>query len=102
MNVTSYPITYVYKPRDLFLAYGLSLLCTLACSIIGVHALWINNASYQNIFSTFVRVTGDRELHSLTDENDHGADPVPKALAEAKIIMEESARRMPAPKNQQA
>ncbi|KAK5047145.1 hypothetical protein LTR84_007088 [Exophiala bonariae] len=87
VNATTYPNTFVYRPRDLLIVYGLSLFCTVLCSLIGLHALHINKASYQNIFSTFVRVTGHPELHSLTKLDDTGADPVPKQLAEARIRM---------------
>lgn len=88
VHVTTYPNTFVYEPRDLLIAYGLSLFCAIVCSLIGLHAFYVNNASYQNAFSTFVRVTGDQELHSLASHDDTGADPVPKRLAKARIIMQ--------------
>jgi hypothetical protein len=77
----------VYEPTALLLAYGLSFLCALACSIVGLHAFFANSASYQNIFSTYLRVTNDDELQSLIDVDDAGNDPLPEHIAGVKVMM---------------
>jgi hypothetical protein len=82
--VTSFPITYVYSPRDLFLAYGLSLLAAVLCTIVGFSAFLVNDASYQNAFSTYLRAASTSELRSHIDPTDTGADPLPKKLARVK------------------
>lgn len=89
MNVTvnSWPVTYVYAQSELLLAYGISVLCTLGCSSVGLHAFFVNDASYQNIFSTFLRATNDLDVRSQISENDKGSDPLPKALAKATVTL---------------
>jgi hypothetical protein len=87
VKVTSYPIQYVYKPQDLLLAYSPSFFCALACTLVGLHAFFVNGASYQDNFSTFFRGLGDQKLHSMIDPGNDGADPVPRDLAEARTMM---------------
>lgn len=77
----------MYAPRELLLAYGISFLCALACSCVGLHAFFINDASYQNVFSTFLRATNDLEVRSQISENDKGSDPLPNALAKATVTL---------------
>lgn len=74
-------MTYVYTASDLILAYGVAFLCALSCSVIGLYAFYVNNASYQNLFSTYIRATVDSAIRSQTQSSDNGADPLPKALA---------------------
>lgn len=82
----TWPLTYVYEPRDLLLAYGLSLLCAACCTIMGLHAFWVNHASYQNLFSTFLRTTkNDTALSFVICDYDSGADPLPKELAKTRV-----------------
>jgi hypothetical protein len=87
VQVTSYPITYVYDSETLLLAYGLAFGCSVVCAAIGLFAYFVNDASYQNLFSTFVRASNDRELRALIDPHDDGADPVPKSLSKIRVSM---------------
>jgi len=87
VTVTSYPVTYVYNQFDLLLPYGLSFLFALICSTIGLHAFVVNHASYQNLFSTFLRAMKGSELWSSVDPGDSGADPLPQGLARSKVMM---------------
>ena len=63
------------------MAYGVAFLCALSCSAIGLYAFYVNNASYQNLFSTYIRATIDSAIRSQTQSGDDGADPLPKTLA---------------------
>lgn len=89
VNITNYVNTYIYNSEDLFLAYGIGFVCALACSLLGLHAFFANDASYQNMFSTFIRAANDPALHSLIREDDAGADPLPKHLANVRLVMGE-------------
>jgi hypothetical protein len=78
---------YVYRPRDLWLAYGISAAATFLCMGIGVYSMWQNGACYQTVFSTFLRVTKDGNLLRLIDPADSGAEPLPKDLAKASVVL---------------
>lgn len=84
---TSFPVTYVYIRADLLLAYGIAFLCALCCAIIGLRAFLDNEASYQNLFSTYLRATNTVALRSRMDAEDTGSDPLPKALARTEIAL---------------
>jgi hypothetical protein len=47
----------------------------------------INNASYQTLFSTYMRAIGDLEVRSQTVADDNGADPLPKAFARSHVAL---------------
>ncbi|EXJ62089.1 hypothetical protein A1O7_02522 [Cladophialophora yegresii CBS 114405] len=85
---------FVYEPRTLLIAYGISALFALICVLLGVHALLRNGASYTSSFSTIVRVTRDRALSRLiADEGDlQGAEPVPKHIRRAGVRLGRNAK----------
>jgi len=83
--VETWPVTYFYARSDLLIPYGVSLLCTLVCSIIGLHAFFANHASCQNIFSTFLRATNDLEIRSRIRSGDTGCDPLPEDLKQSEV-----------------
>jgi hypothetical protein len=85
--VNTWPVTYVYAALDLLLAYGVAFLCALSCSAVGLYALYVNNASYQNLFSTYIRATNDLGIRSQTEVGDDGADPLPKAFARSHVAL---------------
>lgn len=80
-TVNTWPVTYVYTASGLILAYGVAFLCALSCSAVGLYAFYVNNASYQNLFSTYIRATVDSAIRLQTQSGDDGADPLPKSLA---------------------
>jgi len=89
ITITTYANTYIYAPKDLFLAYGLSLLAALLSVLIGAYALQSNSGrSYSNHFSTFLRTTRDPDLSALVGSEDFGADPLPRHVGEARVIVE--------------
>ena len=91
VEVTTFPVTYIYTRADLLLAYGIAFLCALCCAIIGLRAFLDNQASYHNLFSTYLRATNTAALRSRMDAEDTGSDPLPKALARTEIALGQQA-----------
>lgn len=83
----TWKVTYVYEDSGLLLAYGISFLCTLVCAVVGLYAFFINDASYQNIFSTFIRASNELEIRSRISPRDLGSDPLPKDLAKTAVTL---------------
>lgn len=88
-NIYSSSNIYNYDSRDLWIAYGIAAVSALLCVIFGIYAIWRNGATYQNVFSTFLRTTRDQALQNLIDPSDKGAEPLPKDLAAVNIILAE-------------
>jgi len=88
---------FVYQPRALLIAYGISAGLALICILMGVRALLQNGASYTSSFSTIVRVTRDPALSRLiADEDDlQGAEPVPKHISRVEVRLGRSAKASP-------
>ena len=86
-NVYSTSNIYNYDLRDLWIAYGIAASSALFCAIVGIYAIWRNGATYQNVFSTFLRTTRDQALQNLIDPSDNGAEPLPKDLARVNITL---------------
>lgn len=78
---------YDYRPRDLWLAYGIAAAAAFLCICAGVYAIWRNGGCYQTNFSTFLRVTKDEDFIKQISPNDTGAAPLPNNLAEVKTIL---------------
>lgn len=89
VQVSVYPweVAYIYTGSGLLLAYGISMLCTLVCAIVGLYAFFINDASYQNVFSTFLRAINDLDTRSHISVGDKGSDPLPKDLAKTTVTL---------------
>lgn len=100
LTINTWPVLYVYARSDLLLAYGISLLCALICSLVGLQAFFINNASYQNIFSTYLRATSDSEVRLQVSSDDRGSDPLPTALAKATVTLSSYGRIVSSPLQQ--
>lgn len=81
---------FVYKPRDLWLSYGIAAAAAFLCIATGGFAMWRNGGCYQTAFSTFVRATRDEDVSRLIVPTDSGAGPLPKDLAEAKLVLASS------------
>lgn len=57
---TTWPSTYIYKPLVLYIAYGLGIVSSVFCRVVGLLAIRTSGAIYSNKFSTFLRaVRGD-------------------------------------------
>ena len=89
VNVTTTVNVYSYNSRDLWRAYGIACSVALVATLLGVYAIWRNGGvGYQNIFSTFVRTTRDQGLRELIEGDDRGAEPLPRKIAEAGVVLE--------------
>ena len=78
---------YTYRPRDLWLAYGIAAIAALFSMIMGGLAAWRNIGCYQNTFSTFVRVTNEKDVAKMIDPGDNGTEPLPKHISDAKLVL---------------
>ena len=53
---------YLYRPRNLSLAYGLAILFTLVSVMLGSYALYRNGVSYDGSFSVCATTMQDEEV----------------------------------------
>lgn len=95
-NVTleSYHNIYVYDSATLWVAYGLAIFFSALAVIVGLVAIALSGASYDNLFSTIVRVARTAEM-TVEVEGTEGAghQPLPKHLAKARMVMSSSTTR---------
>ena len=83
----TYPNVYAYSWGRLALAYGLAVLFTAVCVLIGGLALLASNESYHYNFSTVMRVTRQKAIDAMIKPEDtSGQDPLPKHIGKARII----------------
>ncbi len=88
VNVTiQYPIQiYMYHPADLYIAYGIGLLCTLLCLGLGINAIIKNGSTFSNNFSSILRSTRNPELNTIIQVDEFsGSDPLPSHTAKSTI-----------------
>lgn len=77
---------FVYRPTYLYIAYGTSIACMLACVTLGCVALLQNNCSYTDDFSTVLRTTRCQDLDEIVPHTARGgADPLPRSMKEIKL-----------------
>lgn len=80
---------YVYAADKLWAAYGAAALCTLVCVLIGVVIIMASGATYNNSFSTILRVARAAELSTEVKKDDlDGKSPLPAYLAQATVSIE--------------
>ncbi|KAI0860387.1 hypothetical protein F4860DRAFT_479665 [Xylaria cubensis] len=85
VTITTYPLTYRYKRRDLWISYGTGILVTLVVTLIGITSVMMNSASYSAKFSTSMRVVKNIGLHHLLKDDDDGWDEIPQTLARSCV-----------------
>src|SRR5271154_226918 len=79
---------YKYQAKDLYVAYGISILASVVCVAIGYIAIIRNRGAYTNNFSTIMRTTRDDSLDDLVTITDtNGTYPLGKDLAKARVRM---------------
>jgi hypothetical protein len=77
---------YVYSQSLLWIGYGISLFLGSVFVTMGMVALIHNGASYSDIFSTVLRVTGLTTVDKvILPEDMNGRDPLPTYLAHAMV-----------------
>ena len=90
VKVTGFVNVYHYAPTDLYIAYGVSILLTIFCMVVGLIAAIRNDGnSYTNTFSTILRTTRDRSLEHIvfTYEDTTGTNPLDSDIGNIKVIM---------------
>ncbi|KAJ5175616.1 uncharacterized protein N7482_001493 [Penicillium canariense] len=95
-TVVTSELRYIYHPLDLWIPYGVAILCTLLCIGLGVWSVVKSGLSYSNGFSTILRSTRDRSIDQLVVPDELGGqDPLPRRLATTKLIfMDENDQRL--------
>jgi hypothetical protein len=91
-TLTSFRNQYSYAPKDLYVAYGLSIAWALLCVALGTYAMIRNGASYSNCFSTTVRMAGLSDP-SIEEVNRTGVDPLPTRLRKKEVQLVDETQR---------
>lgn len=82
----TYPNTYVYSWRRLLLSYGIGVLFTLICVLVGGYTMLASGNSYSHTFSTIVRTTrGPAWDDSVSAHDRHGQDPLPRCIGKTTM-----------------
>ena len=90
VRVARFVNIYRYSSLDLYIAYGIAILLTLLCVLVGLLAAIRNGGhSYSNTFSTVLRTTRDRSLDSVifTFDDTVGANPLDDDIGELQLLM---------------
>lgn len=88
VTTTSADNVYVYARQTLWLAYGLAIAFTLLAVCAGMIALVLNDAAFNNKFSTIVRVGRAAILSDEMIETDgDGTAPLPQHLEHSRLLM---------------
>ena len=81
---------YSYNPRNLAIAYGLSLGFSAIAVVAGLICIFGAQGSFSTTFSTILRTTRGPQLESLVQTPEtHGRDPVPSRLSRTKIVLKQ-------------
>ena len=89
----TYPNIYVYTWRRLVLSYGIGVLFTLVCVIIGCYTMLATGESYSHTFSTIVRTTRNSAWDDLIPETERrGQDPLSKHIRKLAVPIGQSWR----------
>ena len=71
------------------MAYGIAIGVTALFVVLGLAALWSNNAADSTRFSTILRWAAGAELGvSLAEEDRDGSEPLPRYLEDATIVLQ--------------
>ncbi|KAL6249930.1 hypothetical protein RBB50_002231 [Rhinocladiella similis] len=85
MDVQAFPLTYPFEPADVLIADGLAFGFSLLSVVFDTLAVSFQGESFQNTFSTFVRVTRGASLDGPVQEPDDGKDPLPQRLGNTEL-----------------
>lgn len=91
--INSWPNVYTYRQSNLLISYGIALFLALLSCGFGCTTIYLNGLSYSGSLSTTLRVTrGHLEGFDplLADQDQNGADPLPRHLAVARIHLGET------------
>ena len=93
VQIQNYELAYIYKPDDLYIAYGCAILITCLSVLVGCRSIFKNNAAYSNNFSTVLRMTRDETFDLIVSkEHQGGEDPLPGYIAKARVEFDSTLR----------
>ncbi|TGJ80107.1 hypothetical protein E0Z10_g8652 [Xylaria hypoxylon] len=88
VNTTTYRPMYQYSSRQLWIAYGVAIAASAVAALLGSLAIFFNDASYSNNFSSVYRTAYTSELGVVMQVEDMKAtDPLPRYLAKAALYI---------------
>ena len=76
MHISTTHNIYSYEPRNLWISYGIAILLTLLCVIVGLFALHYNGVAHSNAFSAIIATTRNQELDEVSRGHSLGAYPL--------------------------
>lgn len=77
---------YEYSQKKLWLAYGIAIGVSLAAVVVGLVVMWLNDAAYNNSFSSLLRLSRGAQLNRKIVPKDYdGREPLPKYLEKGVI-----------------
>lgn len=88
VNLLNIINVFSYNALDLWLVYGCAIFCAAVCAVIGFLAAQRNGATYNNSFSTIVRITRNPSINALIKGlNSDGAEPMILIIVESFLIL---------------
>jgi hypothetical protein len=81
----SNPNLYGYRSENLWLPYGVAIVCSFFAVLLGLNALWFNGVSHDNSFSTIMAVTRNAYLDRLTIGQSLGATPMGDKILRTRL-----------------
>ena len=89
VQIAQWQNVYSYSWQRLVIAYGAAVLATSVAVLIGFATLITTGVAYSYDFSTFMRALRGQHIDDIVAAYDHtdGAEPLPKALAKARISL---------------
>ncbi|KAF2964611.1 hypothetical protein GQX73_g8969 [Xylaria multiplex] len=88
VTTTTYEPIYRYSPRQLWIAYGVAIAVSAVASLLGFLAIFLNDASYGNDFSSVYRTAHGSGLDVTIQPKDMKATaPLPRYLAKAALCI---------------
>ncbi|KAI0528393.1 hypothetical protein GGR58DRAFT_509434 [Xylaria digitata] len=88
VTTTTYEPIYRYSSRQLWIAYGVAIAASAVASLLGFLAIFLNDASYGNNFSSVYRTAYGSGLNvTIQPEDMKATDPLPRYLAKATLCI---------------
>lgn len=88
MTLPAYHNVYIYSRSTLWIAYGLAIAFSVVSVLLGLSVMVMNGASFDDSFSTILRVSKTAELMTeFRSEGEDGRLPLPAYLEKARLVM---------------
>ncbi|PVH94820.1 hypothetical protein DM02DRAFT_675910 [Periconia macrospinosa] len=90
VNDTIWLNKYAYNPRNLFIAYGCSIVSTLIAVIAGIYAIYVNGESYDNRFLSHSKVMQSPDVVALLRSRTTDTPSTMDRIGKSKIRLHKS------------